>query len=159
MQQIELYYTEKLKYLKLGDYIRYFEQEDIDTMLACIKNQETPVKIRTTKEILIRHKLSKNSKVIYTYEELSDKDLKIVLLTPDIAKSDIQSLYNGTLNYVVYKPKNKDLLGDKCYLVANRQWQKWFIKKGDMALTLDNIKDLDFKKVVKIVFEGKEVKC
>lgn len=84
---------------------------------------------------------------------------RIVCLTPDIAKSDIQSLYNGTLNYIAYKPKNKDLLGEKCYLVTNREWQKWFIQKGDMALTLDDIKDLDFKKVVKIMFDGKEVKC
>jgi hypothetical protein len=68
-------------------------------------------------------------------------------------------LRSGTLNYVIYKPKNTDLLGQKCYLVANRDWQKWFIKKGDMALTLDDIKDLDFKKVVKIMFDGKEVKC
>lgn len=82
---------------------------------------------------------------------------KVINLTKDIVAADIQGLRSGTLNYVVYKPKNKDLLGDKCYLVVNRQWQKWFIKKGDMALTLDDIKDLDFKKVVKIMFDGKEI--
>lgn len=81
----------------------------------------------------------------------------IVCLTSDIVHTDLQGLRSGTLNYVVYKPKNKDLLGNKCYLVANRQWQKWFIKKGDMALMLDDIKDLDFKKVIKIIFDGKEI--
>lgn len=82
---------------------------------------------------------------------------RTVCLTKDIVAADIKDLLSGTLNYVVYKPKNKDLLGEKCYLVANRDWQKWFIKKGDMALTLDDIKDLDFKKVVKIMFDGKEI--
>ena len=83
---------------------------------------------------------------------------KVMNLTKDIVTADIQGLLSGTLNYVVYKPKNKDLLGEKCYLVANKDWQKWFIKKGDMALTLDDIKDLDFNKVVKIMFDGKEIK-
>ena len=73
MQQIELYYTDNLKYLKLGDYIKYFEDESIDDMLAKIKNQETPVKIRTLKEYLIPHKLSDKSKVIYTYEEIQEE--------------------------------------------------------------------------------------
>jgi hypothetical protein len=82
-----------------------------------------------------------------------------VCLTPDIVRSDIQGLRSNTLNFVIYKPKNTDLLGQKCYLVANRDWQKWFIKKGDMALTLDDLKDLDYKKVVKIMFDGKDVKC
>ena len=83
---------------------------------------------------------------------------RVICLTKDIVVADIHGLLSGTLNYVAYKPKNKDLLGEKCYLVANRQWQKWFIKKGDMALTLDDLKDLDFKKVVKIMFDGKQIK-
>jgi hypothetical protein len=81
----------------------------------------------------------------------------VICLTSDIVHLDLQGLLSGTLNYVIYKPKNTDLLGQKCYLVANRDWQKWFIKKGDMALTLDDLKDLDYKKVVKIMFDGKEI--
>ena len=84
----------------------------------------------------------------------------IVQLTPDTAKSDIESLYNGTCSYVLYQPKDKykRLLGDKCYLVADKNKQKYFLHKGTMALTLDDLKQpIDFAKVVKIVFEGKTV--
>ena len=85
----------------------------------------------------------------------------IVQLTPDTAKSDIQALYNGTCSYVLYQPKDKykRLLGDKCYIVANKQRQKYFLCKGIMALTLDDLKQpINLAKVVKIVFEGKEIK-
>ena len=85
---------------------------------------------------------------------------KVISLTPSTAKSDIQALYNGTCSYVVYKPKDKykDLLGDKCYIVADKIKQKYFVQKGNLALTLDDLKQpIDFAKVVKIVFEGKEI--
>lgn len=82
---------------------------------------------------------------------------RVICLTKDIAAADIQGLLSGTLNYVLYKPKNTKLLGDKCYLVVNERWQRYFIDRGTMALTLDDIKDLDFKKVVKIMFDGKEI--
>ena len=84
----------------------------------------------------------------------------IVQLTPDTAKSDIESLYNGTCSYVAYKPKDKyrELLGDKCYIVADKIKQKYFVQKGNLALTLDELKQpIDFAKVVKIVFDGKEI--
>ena len=85
---------------------------------------------------------------------------KVINLTPDTAKSDIQALYNGTSSYVAYKPKDKykDLLGDKCYLVADKNKQKYFVNKGNLALTLDDLKEpIDFKKVVKVMFDGKEI--
>lgn len=84
----------------------------------------------------------------------------IVQLTPATTKSDIESLYNGTCSYVAYKPKDKykALLGDKCYIVADKIKQKYFVQKGNLALTLDDLKQpIDLAKVVKIVFEGKEI--
>lgn len=84
----------------------------------------------------------------------------IVQLTPDIAKSDIRSLYNGTCSYVAYKPKGKyeKLLGNKVYIVANKSQQSYFSWQGYLALTLEDLKeDVDFKKVVKVIFEGKEI--
>ena len=84
----------------------------------------------------------------------------IIPLTPDIAKSDIESLYNGTCSYVAYKPKDKyrGLLGEKVYIVANKGRQNYFNRQGYLALTLDDLKQpIDFAKVVKIVFEGEKI--
>ena len=84
----------------------------------------------------------------------------IISLTPATAKSDIQALYNGTCSYMAYKPKDKykELLGDKCYIVTDKIKQKYFVQKGYLALTLEDLKeDVDFKKVVKVIFEGKEI--
>ena len=149
---ITAYFTEKQKYLQKDDYRKDFDVSSLAELIGKIKVKE-PVLIKANSKDIFDFKFKSGIEGDFEYEAVSD----ILPLTPDIAKSDIQSLYNGTCNYVVYRPKNKDLLGEKCYLVANRDWQKWFIKKGDMALTLDDLKDLDFKKVVKIMFDGKEI--
>lgn len=84
----------------------------------------------------------------------------IVCLTTDIATTDIQNLLQGKVNYVLYQVADKyqKMLGEQCYLVNNVHWQNYFLdKKGVMALTLNDLKDLNFKKVVKIMFNGKEV--
>ena len=84
----------------------------------------------------------------------------IIQLTPATTKSDIASLYNSTCSYVAYKPKDKyiGLLGEKVYIVANKGRQNYFSRQGYFALTLDDLKEpIDFKKVVKVVFEGKEI--
>lgn len=84
----------------------------------------------------------------------------IIQLASTIAKSDIRSLYNGTCSYVVYKPKDKyrALLGEKVYIVANKGRQSYFNRQGHLALTLNDLKEpIDFKKVVKVMFDGKEI--
>lgn len=150
---ITAYFTKKQKYLQKDDYRKDFDVSSLAELIGKIKVKE-PVLIKASSKDIFDFKFKSGIEGKFEYEVVSD----ILSLTPDIVRSDLQGLRSSTLNYVVYKPKNKDLLGDKCYLVANRQWQKWFIKKGDMALTLDDIKDLDFKKVVKIMFDGKEIK-
>lgn len=182
MQQIELYYTYNLKYLKLGDYVRYFEQESIDDMLACIKNQETPVKIRTTKEYLIPHKLSDKSKVIYTYEEIEeekifdydkvqfDGDTDLIELNETIVKQDLKALYDGITDYVKYsvKPEWQNVLGKVVYLVKDRELQRNIIDKQDtFAFMLDDLSELveglkrngeiPQKVLLKCFFDGKEI--
>ena len=149
---ITAYFTEKQKYLQKDDYRKDFDVSSLAELIGKIKVKE-PVLIKANSKDIFDFKFKSGIEGEFEYEVVSD----ILALTPDIVHSDLQGLRSGTLNYVAYKPKNKDLLGEKCYLVANRQWQKWFIKKGDMALTLDDIKDLDFKKVVKIMFDGKEI--
>ena len=149
---ITAYFTKTTKYLQKDDYRKDFDVSSLAELIGKIKVKES-VLIKASSKDIFDFKFKSGIECEFEYEVVSD----ILSLTPDIVRSDLQGLRSGTLNYVVYKPKNKDLLGDKCYLVANRQWQKWFIKKGDMALTLDDIKDLDFKKVVKIMFDGKEI--
>ena len=151
---ITAYFTEKQKYLQKDGYRKDFDVSSLAELIGKIKVKE-PVLIKASSKDIFDFKFKSGIEGEFEYEVVSD----ILSLTPDTVRSDLQGLRLGTLNYVVYKPKNKDLLGEKCYLVANRDWQKWFIKKGDMALTLDDLKDLDFKKVVKIMFDGKEVKC
>lgn len=151
---ITAYFTEKQKYLQKDNYRKDFDVNSLAELIGKIKVKE-PVLIKASSKDIFDFKFKSGIEGEFEYEVVSD----ILSLTSDIVRSDLQGLCSGTLNYVVYKPKNKDLLGEKCYLVTNRQWQKWFIKKGNIALTLDDIKDLDFKKVVKIMFDGKEVKC
>ena len=127
MQQITLYYTENLKYLKLGDYVRYFEQESIDEMLVCIKNQETPVKIRTTKEYLIPHKLSDKSKVIYTYEEIEEEKIFDYEKVQQDAKNDV--------SYALYpvNEKYQNLLGKAIYFCKDKAMQLFLVKEKDIC--------------------------
>lgn len=85
----------------------------------------------------------------------------IIQLTPATTEFDIESLYNGTCSYVAYKPKDKyrELLGEKVYIVANKGRQNYFSRQGYLALTLEDLKEqIDFKKVVKVMFNGKEIK-
>ena len=84
----------------------------------------------------------------------------IIQLTPATTKSDIESLYNGTCSYVAYKPKDKykGLFGDKVYIVANKGRQNYFSRQGYLTLTLEDLKEhVDFKKIVKVMFDGKEI--
>ena len=149
---ITAYFTEKQKYLQKDDYRKNFDVSSLAELIGKIKVKE-PVLIKANSKDIFDFKFKSGIEGEFEYEVVSD----ILSLTSDIVRSDLQGLLSGTLNFVAYKPKNIDLLGQKCYLVANRDWQKWFIKKGDMALTLDDLKDLDYKKVVKIMFDGKEI--
>lgn len=140
MEQIELYYTSNLKYLKLGKYERFFENESIDEMLACIKNQNTPVKIRSTKENLIKHQLSDKSKSIYTYEEIIDNIFDEIVIN-----QDIQNLYNGVSSYIKYsvKPEWQEKLGKFVYLVKDSEMQRKIVENNDcFAFTPDDLSEV-----------------
>lgn len=130
MQQIELYYTDNLKYLKLGDYIKYFEDESIDDMLAKIKNPETPVKIRTLKEYLIPHKLSNKSKVIYTYEEIEE--------IPLFDYEQVESDFDNGVSYALYPVNEKwqEILGKEIYFCRRREIQLFLVKDRDVLTFL-----------------------
>lgn len=130
MTQIELYYTYNLKYLKLGDYVRHFKQESIDEMLACIKNQDTPVKIRAVKEFLIPHKFSDKSKVIYTYEEI--KEDKIFDYDKVCDDSD------NNVSYGLYPVNERyhSLLGKVIYFCQDRNSQIYLTKEKDICTFL-----------------------
>lgn len=140
MQQIECYYTDNLKYLKLGDYIRYFEgNESIDDMLACIKNQETPVKIRTTKEYLIRHKLSDKSRVIYSYDEIWEE----IIFDYSSVEYDRGSDVAYALYDVVNNQKWRDILGEKICFCRNRELQLYLAReKKEGVFLYDDLEEL-----------------
>lgn len=122
MQEIELYYTNSLKYLKCGKYQKYFQNESIDDMLACIKNQDTPVRIRANKENIVKHKLSDKSKVIYTYEELKEEEI--------FDYASIERDYESEVSYAKYSvAKNwQYLLGDEVYFCRERNMQLYLVK-------------------------------
>ena len=147
MQQIILYYTENLKYLKLGDYVRYFKQENIDDMLACIKNQETPVKIRTTKEYLIPHKLSDKSKVIYTYEEIEEEKI--------FDYDKVQFDGDNDVSYALYPVNEKwhNLLGKEIYFCKDRAIQLFLVKDRDVCTFLYE----DWRELKKNVLEKNKI--
>lgn len=130
MQQIELYYTDNFKYLKLGDYIKYFDNESIDDMLSKIKNQETPVKIRTLKEYLIPHKLSDKSKVIYTYEEIQEEKVF------DYDKVEFD--FDAGVSYALYPVNEKwhNILGKEIYFCKDRNIQLFLTKDRDICTFL-----------------------
>lgn len=147
MQQIELYYTNSLKYLKLGDYIKYFENENIDDMLGKIKNQDTPVLIRALKEDVIRHKLSDNSKVIYTYEEIIEEKV--------FDYDKVQFDYESDVSYALYPVNEKwhNLLGKEIYFCKDRAIQLFLVKDRDVCTFLYE----DWRELKKNVLEKNEI--
>ena len=147
MQQIELYYTDNLKYLKLGDYIKYFDNESIDEMLAKIKNQETPVKIRTLKGYLIPHKLSDKSKVIYTYEEIQEEKVF------DYDKVEFDA--DSDVSYALYPVNEKwhNLLGKEIYFCKDRAIQLFLVKDRDICTFMYE----DWRELKKNVLEKNEI--
>ena len=152
---ITAYFTETQKYLQKDDYRKDFDVSSIEELVSKIKVSE-PILIKASSKDIFDFKFKSKIQGQFEYEVVGD----IIKLTPNTAKSDIETLYNGTCSYVAYKPKDKykDLLGDKCYIVADKIKQKYFVQKGNLALTLDDLKQpIDFAKVVKIVFEGKEI--
>lgn len=122
MQEIELYYTNSLKYLKCGKYQKYFQNESIDDMLACIKNQDTPVRIRANRENIVKHKLSDKSRVIYTYEELKEEEI--------FDYSSVERDYDSEVSYAKYSvAKNwQKLLGNEVYFCRERNMQLYLVK-------------------------------
>lgn len=129
---IELYYTCSTKYLKLGDYIKYFdENKSIDDMLNCIKNKETPVRIRTSKENIIRHKLSDNSKVIYSYEEIEEEKIFNCELIQDDEEAAVAY---GLYDVIGEKWQNK--LGKQVYFCRNRELQLHLVREKDICTFL-----------------------
>lgn len=147
MQQIELYYTNGLKYLKLGDYIKYFENESIDDMLGKIKNQDTPVLIRALKEDVIRHKLSDNSKVIYTYEEIIEEKV--------FDYDKVQFDYESEVSYALYPVNEKwhNLLGKEIYFCKDRSIQLFLVKDRDVCTFLYE----DWRELKKNVLQKNEI--
>lgn len=121
MEQIELYYTKNLKYLKLGDYVRYFYQESIDEMLACIKNQETPVKIFANSDDVKRHKFSDNGKILYSYAVLPEKPIFGKSPLEDILQNFIDS-HKDFLDYPVVGMW-QDVLGQDIFICNSRERQ------------------------------------
>lgn len=121
MQQITLYYTENLKYLKLGDYIKYFKSENIDEMLAKIKNQETPVKIRANKEDVIKHKLSDSNKIMYSYEILPEK----LIFGKSSVENILQDFINSNEEYMDYGVIEmwQNTLGKSIFVCNSREMQ------------------------------------
>lgn len=151
------YFSETQKYLQKDDYRKDFEVDNLIELISKIKVKE-PVLIKSTKEEIDNFKVFNLFEGDFKYEIVSG----VIPLTSEIVSSDLNRLARGEIGHVLYKTKseNADLLGNKVYIVADKRKQQYFIQnKGVLALTLDDLKEkVDIKKVVELMFNGKEVK-
>ena len=153
---IVAYFSETQKYLQKDDYKKEFEVNNLIELIGKIKVKE-PVLIKSTKEEIDNFKVFNLFEGDFEYEIISG----VIPLTSEIISSDLNRLARGDIGHVLYKTKseNVDLLGNKVYIVADKIKQQYFIQnKGVLALTLDDLKEkVDIKKVVKVMFDGKEI--
>lgn len=151
------YFSETQKYLQKDDYRKDFEVNNLIELISKIKVKE-PILIKSTKEEIDNFKVFNLFEGDFKYEIISG----VIPLTSEIVSSDLNRLARGEIGHVLYKTKseNADLLGNKVYIVADKRKQRYFIQnKGVLALTLDDLKEkVDIKKVVELMFNGKEVK-
>ena len=151
------YFSDTKKYLKKDDYKKEFKVDNLIELVSKIKVKE-PVLIRATKEEIDNFKVFNLLDGDFKYEIINE----VIPLTSEIVSSDLNKLARGEIGHVLYKTKseNADLLGNKVYIVADKRKQQYFIQnKGVLALTLDDLKEkVDIKKVVELMFNGKEVK-
>lgn len=151
------YFSDTKKYLQKDNYKKEFDVSNLVELVSKIKIKE-PVLIRATQEEINNFKVFNLLDGDFTYEVIND----VIPLTSDIVNSDLQKIRNGEISYVLYKTKaeNRDLLGDKVYIVDTKKRQQYFIQnKGILALTLDDLKEkVNLSKVVELMFNGKEVK-
>lgn len=154
---IVAYFSDTKKYLQKDDYRKEFEVNNLIELISKIKVKE-PVLIKSTKEEIDNFKVFNLFEGDFKYEIISG----VIPLTSEIISSDLNKLARGEIGHVLYKTKseNADLLGNKVYIVADKRKQQYFIQnKGVLALTLDDLKEkVDIKKVVELMFNGKEVK-
>lgn len=154
---IVAYFSETQKYLQKDDYKKEFEVNNLIELISKIKVKE-PVLIKSTKEEIDNFKVFNLFEGDFEYEIISG----VIPLTSEIVSSDLNRLARGEIGHVLYKTKseNADLLGNKVYIIADKRKQQYFIQnKGVLALTLDDLKEkVDIKKVVELMFNGKEVK-
>ena len=155
---IVAYFSETQKYLQKDDYRKDFEVNNLIELISKIKVKE-PILIKSTKEEIDNFKVFNLFEGDFKYEIINE----VIPLTSEIVSSDLNRLARGEIGHVLYKTKseNAELLGNKVYIVADKRKQQYFIQnKGVLALTLDDLKEkVDIKKVVELMFNGKEVKC
>lgn len=154
---IVAYFSETQKYLQKDDYRKDFEVNNLIELISKIKVKE-PILIKSTKEEIDNFKVFNLFEGDFKYEIINE----VIPLTSEIVSSDLNRLARGEIGHVLYKTnsENTDLLGNKVYIVADKRKQQYFIQnKGVLALTLDDLKEkVDIKKVVELMFNGKEVK-
>lgn len=154
---IVAYFSETQKYLQKDDYKKEFEVNNLIELISKIKVKE-PILIKSTKEEIDNFKVFNLFEGDFKYEIINE----VIPLTSEIVSSDLNRLARGEIGHVLYKTKseNAELLGNKVYIVADKRKQQYFIQnKGVLALTLDDLKEkVDIKKVVELMFNGKEVK-
>lgn len=154
---IVAYFSDTKKYLQKDDYRKDFEANNLIELISKIKVKE-PVLIKSTKEEIDNFKVFNLFEGDFKYEIINE----IIPLTSEIVSSDLNRLARGEIGHVLYKTKfeNAELLGNKVCIVADKRKQQYFIQnKGVLALTLDDLKEkVDIKKVVELMFNGKEVK-
>lgn len=154
---IVAYFSDTKKYLQKDDYKKEFKVNNLIELISKIKVKE-PILIKSTKEEIDNFKVFNLFEGDFKYEIINE----VIPLTSEIVSSDLNKLARGEIGHVLYKTKseNADLLGNKVYIVADKRKQQYFIQnKGVLALTLDDLKEkVDIKKVVELMFNGKEVK-
>ena len=156
MCRIELVFNDKEKYLKFGNYIKYFEDATcIDDLLSKITDKSMPVDIYADKFEIDKHKISKNSNpFLYTYIE----DL------PIFDEHILEHIDNIKLKR--FKPKQEWQLqfGKEVYVTNDSNVRQQFIDKNVFCFDKQDL--IEFKKnnwqidngyMVRVFFDGKNI--
>lgn len=134
MQHIELYFTKNKKYLKFGDYIKYFNDvNNIDELLNKIKNKDLKVNIYAEEADILKHKLNNDS--IYNYYIIDD----LPIFDEHIFDNDLSNI-----KLKRYKPKEEWQLqfGKEVYITNSEQVRRKIIDQDKFCFTINDLKEL-----------------
>lgn len=134
---ITAYYTDTKKYLQKDNYIKHFDVNSLDELVKHIKIDDD-ILIKANSADILKFKLKNKNKNI-SYQIIHD----VEPLTKDTVNNDLTLLEQGLKSYIIYKPKNTALYGERVYLTKDMATCSHLNKTGKyLAVCISQLKDM-----------------